>query len=279
MRTEKQKKFGRALPVRIGCSEITFQNSICPCASRRSVGDSVNSGKAFGRDILKRAEKESSRRMIMRNNQRAFTIVELLVIMGIIALLVSMMVPSVMKGKEQAKQTACINNLKQIGLAFTTFSHEHEHRPPTGVSISDGGVMEYYFGPTAPANLEWRDQLRVFTAISNELVLPKILACPAEAKLRPATSFMEMQWANVSYWPCISMEEQLSDPSLFWAADGITKGTFEAWQRGAQRTSDHVKNIEISIPHGSDHATVVYRDGHVASLIETDKEWFAKMFH
>jgi len=68
----------------------------------------------------------------MRGN-RAFTIIELLVTIGIIALLAAMLLPLANRVREQAKGITCLNNLRQIGLGFSLYtSANREQYPPIG---------------------------------------------------------------------------------------------------------------------------------------------------
>ena len=61
----------------------------------------------------------------MEKLKDAFTLVELLVVIGIIAILAALMLPAIVKSKSIAQRVTCINNQKQLQMAHTIFSDDH----------------------------------------------------------------------------------------------------------------------------------------------------------
>lgn len=65
---------------------------------------------------------------------RTFTLIELLVVIGIIAILAAMLMPALGKAREKARQTECINQLKQISLGIEMYKGDNRGRFPYWIS-------------------------------------------------------------------------------------------------------------------------------------------------
>jgi hypothetical protein len=113
-----------------------------------------------------------------------------------VAVPAAILLPALAKAKSRAQSIQCVNNMKQIGLAFRIWSSDNGDRFPFNVGTSKGGTLELCALGTDGFD---QNSFRHFQIMSNELNTPKILVCPADPSRQPAPNFASLQPNNVSY--------------------------------------------------------------------------------
>jgi len=111
----------------------------------------------------------------------AFTRLELLACLGVVALLTPIIGRVLAASGSRADRVACFNNLRQIGNAYIEFSLEHDGSPPWRVAPSEGGNNAAFGGgPDDPNKHELWYQ---FWWVRDSLRTPTILMDPAETRV------------------------------------------------------------------------------------------------
>jgi len=151
-----------------------------------------------------------------KHRSSAFTLIELLTVIAIIAILAALLMPALSAAMFRAKRIWCENNLRQVGIGFHLFMHDHASKFPMDVPMSDGGAKEFVqngYLVSGPFYFSYRQ----FQVLSNELVMPKILLCKAEDKRFPADDFSTLTNGNLSYF--VGVTADYSKPDTLLAGD------------------------------------------------------------
>ncbi len=85
--------------------------------------------------------------------QGAFTLVEMLVVIAVIAILVSLLLPSISRAKQKARSVKCVSNLRQLNLGFVTYANDHADQLPP---LNSGGTFNNPIKPHNPTNWWYR---------------------------------------------------------------------------------------------------------------------------
>ncbi len=131
----------------------------------------------------------------------AFTLIELLVVIAIIAIL-AVLLNQPRGGKERARLTQCMSNLKQVSLGFNLWAGTKSNLFPWEVSTNSGGTLELIPQGTAADH---------FLSLSNFGVQASVLFCPSDRTSRQRTdSYRGFSNTNLSYF--VSLEARLASP-------------------------------------------------------------------
>jgi competence protein ComGC len=144
-----------------------------------------------------------------KHRARAFTIWDLLIVLVTVALLI-LFLPMFPRHRSRVggAKISCVNNLRQIGLAFRVWSNDHGERFPMTVSTNKGGSLEF----TSSGEV-----FRHFRVISNELNNIQLLICPADLTRLRGTNFATLNNSNLSYF--LGLDADATHPQMILAGD------------------------------------------------------------
>jgi prepilin-type processing-associated H-X9-DG protein len=132
-------------------------------------------GRQLPSDAAARPALVGQRRVGPRSNRGrliAFTLIEILVVIGIIALLLAIMLPTLNKARESARRTACQSNLRQIATGLLMYANDNRHWLPSP-------ARGFY-----PRDDDWMKPIYADSAIARYFPSDAIMYCPSDSRQR-----------------------------------------------------------------------------------------------
>jgi prepilin-type N-terminal cleavage/methylation domain-containing protein len=124
------------------------------------------------------------------NRRRAFTLVELLIVIAIIGVLVGLLMPTLGKARESARRATCLSNLRQVHQSFLLFAEEYDGRVPIGYRIGKKQFNSMIYSSTSK-------KFCLFGALyqTGKMKRPEVFFCPSNED--PQSNFN----TDVNPWP------------------------------------------------------------------------------
>jgi prepilin-type N-terminal cleavage/methylation domain-containing protein len=146
-------------------------------------------------------------RPMHRHRPRGFSLIELMVVIGIIAILIGLLMPAIIRARESARQVQCATQLRQLGQALTNYAaHFQGHLPSwSGWHIAGGGPAGDGTGEDEPGP-GWTEQLAPFYVPSTS----QIYNCPSFVEGYPINYFLSSRWLRNNH----RFSLQLTDMSI-----------------------------------------------------------------
>ncbi len=229
-----------------------------------------------------------------------FTLIELLVVIAIIAILAAILFPVFAQAREKARQSACLSNLKQMGLGMLQYSQDYDEQTcPAWIGDFDGNPAN---GDQFPGSARWMDVVQPYVKNKEIFVCPTVYPYDAPGNVSsiqyvPNTfeAFKEGSYSlNVAYYaddkqgtpptaipdqnqPNRSLADISAPTTTIWVTDSNAANQYDfqfAWPDIGSQPGIGPKGLYkvpwrwlagIGAPH-QDRASTLFCDGHVKAL-------------
>ncbi len=192
----------------------------------------------------------------MRSRRNGFTLIELLIVIAIIAILAALLLPTIERVRARARRAQCVSQLRQIGIAFLSFAHDHNDLFPMKVSTNFGGSQEFVEAANRIRG-DFYFAFRHFQPLSNYLLEARILLCPVDRRASP-TNFAGLGNGNVSYFVNVSANAADSDSMLAGDAN-LVDATSRIEPAGGRKLLWNAERHHLA-------GNVLFGDAHVEQL-------------
>ncbi len=176
--------------------------------------------------------------MKVLNSRNGFTLIELLVVIAIISILAAILFPVFATAREKARQTTCASNLKQLGIAFTSYVQDYDEvypiagsfQSPSGFNPSwDYEVQPYLGTPTMKGGV---------AGSANNQQNPMVYACPDDP---PVTSTQQQAGQQRETYAMPEPHTSCANASYY----GLAQATGPGWPAMSWSAGRNMREIIV----------------------------------
>ncbi len=180
--------------------------------------------------------------------RRGFTLIELLVVIAIIAILAAILFPVFAKAREKARQTSCLNNAKQLGLALLQYAQDY-----------DEVMVPCYLSNTSPT-VYWVHSVEPY------LKNTQITKCPSATGGPPCYGYNHNYLTSASLGSIVSPAETIMFVDVGQTETGAERYDYHCRPPSAMNSS----TIARPNPRHNDGCNLAFVDGHAKWMKPSD---------